>query len=179
MEDIVGEDVVFVLNIFLIFIGDIVLKVDCFEMVFGMYYFFLVEKMLLFEIIVIDDIVDWVIMMVVEYGKKQGKMVIVVKDGLGFYIICIFIFYFNEVFYFFEDGVLVKVIDEVMVQWGFLVGLLLFVDEVGIDVGVYISEIMIDVFGDWMEGLYMMVGFVEDDCKGCKNGCGFYEYDDK
>ena len=66
-----------------------------------------------------------------------------------------------------------------MVQWGFPVGPILLADEVGIDVGAHISEIMIDAFGDRMVGPDMMAGMVDDDRKGRKNGRGFYEYDEK
>jgi 3-hydroxyacyl-CoA dehydrogenase/enoyl-CoA hydratase/3-hydroxybutyryl-CoA epimerase len=144
-----------------------------------MHYFSPVEKMPLLEVIVTDDTADWATTTAVEYGKRQGKTVIVVKDGPGFYTTRILIPYLNEAFYLLGEGASVEAIDRAMVQWGFPVGPVLLADEVGIDVGAHISEIMIDAFGDRMEGPKMMAGLVEDDRNGRKNGRGFYEYDEK
>ena len=179
VEDVVGDDVVFASNTSSIPIGDIASKAERPEAVLGMHYFSPVEKMPLLEVIVTDDTADWATTTAVDYGKKQGKTVIVVKDGPGFYTTRILIPYFNEAFYLLEDGASVEAIDEAMVQWGFPVGPILLADEVGIDVGAHISQIMIDAFGDRMVGPAMMTGMVDDDRKGRKNGRGFYEYDEK
>ena len=179
VEGVVGDDVVFASNTSSIPIGDIAAKADRPEAVLGMHYFSPVERMPLLEIIVTDDTADWATTTAVEYGKRQGKTVIVVKDGPGFYTTRILIPYLNEAFFLLGDGALVEDIDQAMVQWGFPVGPVLLADEVGIDVGAHISQIMIDAFGDRMVGPDMMAGLVDDDRYGRKNGRGFYEYDDK
>jgi len=179
IEAVVDDDVVFASNTSSLPIGDIAAKAAHPEAVLGMHYFSPVEKMPLLEVIVTDDTADWATATAVEYGKRQGKTVIVVKDGPGFYTTRILIPYLNEAFYLLGEGASVEAIDRATVQWGFPVGPLLLADEVGIDVGAHISEIMIDAFGDRMEGPKMMAGLVEDDRKGRKNGRGFYEYDDK
>ena len=179
IEDVIGEDVVFASNTSSIPIGDIAAKADRPETILGMHYFSPVEKMPLLEVIVTDETADWATTTAVEYGKKQGKTVIVVKDGPGFYTTRILIPYFNEAFFVLEDGASIEAIDKAMVRWGFPVGPILLADEVGIDVGAHISEIMIDAFGDRMIGPDMMAGLVADDRKGRKNGRGFYEYDEK
>jgi 3-hydroxyacyl-CoA dehydrogenase/enoyl-CoA hydratase/3-hydroxybutyryl-CoA epimerase len=179
VEPLVGDDVVFASNTSSIPIGDIAAKADRPEAVLGMHYFSPVEKMPLLEIIVTEDTADWATTTAVEYGKRQGKTVIVVKDGPGFYTTRILIPYLNEAFFLLGDGASVEAIDKAMVQWGFPVGPILLADEVGIDVGAHISQIMIDAFGDRMVGPDMMAGLVADDRKGRKNGRGFYEYDEK
>ena len=179
VEDVVGDEVVFASNTSSIPIGDIAAKADRPEAVLGMHYFSPVEKMPLLEIIVTEETADWATTTAVEYGKRQGKTVIVVKDGPGFYTTRILIPYLNEAFFLLGDGASVESIDEAMVQWGFPVGPILLADEVGIDVGAHISQIMIDAFGDRMVGPDMMGGLVADDRKGRKNGRGFYEYDEK
>ena len=178
VENIVEDDVVFASNTSSLPISDIAAKASRPEAVLGMHYFSPVEKMPLLEVIVTDDTADWATTTAVNYGKRQGKTVIVVKDGPGFYTIRILIPYTNEAFFLLGDGVSVEAIDEAMVQWGFPVGPLLLADEVGLDVGAHISEIMIDAFGDRMAGPDMMSGLVADDRKGRKNRRGFYEYDE-
>ncbi|HEX7451564.1 MAG TPA: 3-hydroxyacyl-CoA dehydrogenase NAD-binding domain-containing protein, partial [Polyangiaceae bacterium] len=55
------------------------------EQVIGMHYFSPVHKMPLLEIVVGELTAPWVTATCVELGKQQGKTVIVVRDGAGFY----------------------------------------------------------------------------------------------
>lgn len=104
---------------------------------------------------------------------------IVVNDGTGFYTSRIVGPYTNEAAFLLEEGASVEAIDGAMVSWGFPVGPVLLMDEVGIDVGAKIAPIMIEAFGDRMRGPDMMGRLTEDDRKGRKNRRGFYEYDTK
>ena len=64
-----------------------------------------------------------------------------------------------------------------MVQWGFPVGPVTLIDEVGIDVAVKVGKIMVAAFGDRLtpaEGLDKMIA---DDRMGRKNERGFYRYE--
>ena len=178
VEEVVGNGVVFASNTSSLPIGDIAAKAKRPEAVLGMHYFSPVEKMPLLEIIVTEDTADWATVTAVEYGKKQGKTVIVVKDGPGFYTTRILVPYTGEALYLLADGASVEAIDGAMVRWGFPVGPLLLSDEVGLDVGAHISQIMVDAFGDRMAGPDMMPGLLDDDRKGRKNGRGFYTYDE-
>ena len=149
------------------------------EAVLGMHYFSPVEKMPLLEVVVTDQTADWATATAVEFGKRQGKTVIVVNDGAGFYTTRVLIPYMNEALHLLAEGASVEAIDGAMTNWGFPVGPILLSDEVGIDVGAHIAVIMVDAFGDRMAAPNMMKGLVDDDRKGRKNGRGFYAYDDK
>ena len=149
------------------------------ETVLGMHYFSPVEKMPLLEIIVTDQTADWATATAVAFGKRQGKTVIVVNDGAGFYTTRVLIPYMNEALHLLAEGASIEAIDGAMTSWGFPVGPILLSDEVGIDVGAHIAVIMIDAFGDRMAAPDVMKELVADDRKGRKNGRGFYEYDDK
>jgi 3-hydroxyacyl-CoA dehydrogenase / enoyl-CoA hydratase / 3-hydroxybutyryl-CoA epimerase len=147
------------------------------ETVIGMHYFSPVEKMPLLEVITTPSTADWVTATAVQLGKAQGKTVIVVNDGPGFYTTRVLGPYSNEAAFLLQEGASVEAIDGAMTSWGFPVGPLLLADEVGIDVGAHIAVILAEAFGDRMRGPAMMQGLIDDDRRGRKNGRGFYRYE--
>ena len=177
VEAVVGEDTIFASNTSSLPITAIAESSSRPETVVGMHYFSPVEKMPLLEVITTDATADWVTATAVELGKAQGKTVIVVNDGTGFYTTRVLGPYSNEAAFLLEEGVSVEAIDQAMTDWGFPVGPLLLADEVGIDVGAHIAVIMIDAFGDRMQGPSMMEGLIADGRKGRKNAKGFYRYE--
>ncbi len=148
------------------------------ENIIGMHYFSPVEKMPLLEIIVTDKTADWVTASAVAFGKRQGKTVIVVNDGTGFYTSRIIAPYMNEVGWLLEEGVRIQDIDAAMVDWGFPVGPVQLTDEVGIDVGAKVGKVMREAFGDRLAAPGGFEKLIDDDRKGRKNGRGFYVYED-
>ena len=149
------------------------------ETVIGMHYFSPVHKMPLLEIIVTDKTADWVTATCVALGKAQGKHVIVVKDGVGFYTSRVLAPMMNEAAYLVAEGVPIEKIDSAMLNWGFPVGPIKLTDEVGIDVGAKVGKIMLGAFGERMappEGMSKLIG---DERYGRKNGRGFYLYGGK
>jgi 3-hydroxyacyl-CoA dehydrogenase/enoyl-CoA hydratase/3-hydroxybutyryl-CoA epimerase len=148
------------------------------ENIIGMHYFSPVEKMPLLEIIVTDDTADWVTATAVAFGKRQGKTVIVVNDGTGFYTSRIIAPYMNEVGWLLDEGVRIDDIDAAMVEWGFPVGPVQLTDEVGIDVGAKVGTVMREAFGDRLAAPAGFERLVADERFGRKNGRGFYLYED-
>jgi 3-hydroxyacyl-CoA dehydrogenase/enoyl-CoA hydratase/3-hydroxybutyryl-CoA epimerase len=179
VEAVTQEATVFASNTSSLPISDIAANAARPEAVLGMHYFSPVEKMPLLEVIVTDDTADWATVTAVEFGRRQGKTVIVVKDGPGFYTTRILVPYMNEAFHLLEDGASIQSIDDAMTAWGFPVGPVLLSDEVGIDVGAHISRVMLDAFGERMAGPAMASNLADDDRMGRKNGRGFYRYDDE
>ncbi|HVR19619.1 MAG TPA: fatty acid oxidation complex subunit alpha FadJ [Polyangiaceae bacterium] len=149
------------------------------ERVIGMHYFSPVEKMPLLEVIVTDKTAPSVTATAVELGKRQGKTVIVVRDGPGFYTSRILGPYMNEASYLVAEGVPVDVIDRALENWGFPVGPLTLLDEVGIDVGEKVGKILHAAFGVRMAPPPGVERLVEDQRLGKKNGRGFYDYSTK
>jgi 3-hydroxyacyl-CoA dehydrogenase/enoyl-CoA hydratase/3-hydroxybutyryl-CoA epimerase len=149
------------------------------ETVIGMHYFSPVHKMPLLEVIRTDRTAPWAVATAVALGKKQGKHVIVVKDGVGFYTSRSLAPYMNEAAHLVAEGVAIEAIDRAMVDWGFPVGPLQLLDEVGIDVGAHVAEIVHAAFGDRMLPPSGMRKLLEDDRRGRKNARGFYRYDAK
>jgi 3-hydroxyacyl-CoA dehydrogenase/enoyl-CoA hydratase/3-hydroxybutyryl-CoA epimerase len=146
------------------------------ETVIGMHYFSPVEKMPLLEIIVTPKTADWVTATCVELGKKQGKTVIVVNDGVGFYTSRILGPMMNEAAFILGEGVKIEDIDSALVDWGFPVGPITLLDEVGIDVAAKVGPIMLAEFGDRLSAPAGFDKLIADDRKGRKNGKGFYLY---
>jgi 3-hydroxyacyl-CoA dehydrogenase/enoyl-CoA hydratase/3-hydroxybutyryl-CoA epimerase len=147
------------------------------ENIVGMHYFSPVEKMPLLEVIVTEQTADWVTATAVAFGKRQGKTVIVVNDGTGFYTSRIIAPYMNEVGWLLEEGIRIEAIDEAMVAWGFPVGPIQLTDEVGIDVGAKVGKVMATALGDRFVATDGFANLVADDRKGRKNGRGFYRYE--
>jgi len=148
------------------------------ERVIGMHYFSPVEKMPLLEIVVGTDTSDWVTASCVELGKQQGKTVIVVNDGPGFYTTRILAPYINEATRLIYEGVKIEKIDSALQKAGFPVGPIILLDEVGIDVASHIANTMHDSFGNRLAPLPEMQNVIDDDRKGRKNNRGFYTYNE-
>jgi 3-hydroxyacyl-CoA dehydrogenase/enoyl-CoA hydratase/3-hydroxybutyryl-CoA epimerase len=149
------------------------------ETVIGMHYFSPVNKMPLLEIITTKKTADWVTATCVEVGKRQGKTVIVVNDGVGFYTSRILAPYMNEAAHLLAEGGDIADIDKALVDFGFPVGPITLLDEVGIDVADKVGHIMQDAFGDRMQAPAHTTALVKDGRLGRKAKKGFYTYDGK
>jgi 3-hydroxyacyl-CoA dehydrogenase/enoyl-CoA hydratase/3-hydroxybutyryl-CoA epimerase len=149
------------------------------ERVVGMHYFSPVPKMPLLEVITTEHTAQWVTATAVELGKKQGKTVIVVRDGAGFYTSRILGPYLNEASFLLSEGVPIEAVDAALVRWGFPVGPVTLLDEIGIDVGLKVGKILHEAFGERMALPPGVERLVEDQRFGKKNGRGFYDYGSK
>ena len=144
--------------------------------VVGMHYFSPVHKMPLLEIIRGGQTSDAVVATCVALGKAQGKTVIVVNDGPGFYTSRILAPYINEAAHILSEGGDIRQVDEAMVDWGFPVGPFQLLDEVGIDVATKAAKTMVEAFGERMMPPDGMQKGVEQGRLGRKSGKGFYLY---
>src|SRR5256886_6433265 len=117
------------------------------DKVAGMHLFSPVNKTPLLEVIRGRSTGTEAVATVVALGKRIGKTVIVVNDGPGFYTSRILGPYINEAAYIFSDGAAVEDIDRALVDFGFPVGPMQLLDEVGIDVGAKAAHIMHEAFG--------------------------------
>lgn len=146
------------------------------ETVIGMHYFSPVHKMPLLEIITHPGTADWVTATCVEVGKKQGKTVIVVNDGVGFYTSRILAPYLNEAAFLLAEGADIAELDRSLTDFGFPVGPITLLDEVGIDVAAKVAKIMHDAYGDRMLAPNTTDALVADGRLGRKAKKGFYTY---
>ncbi|MFL5321456.1 MAG: fatty acid oxidation complex subunit alpha FadJ [Myxococcaceae bacterium] len=147
------------------------------ETVIGMHYFSPVNKMPLLEIITHKATAEWVTATAVEVGKRQGKTVIVVNDGPGFYTSRILAPYMNEAAYLLLEGADIQDLDKSLVEFGFPVGPITLLDEVGIDVAEKAGKILYEAFGERMAPPPAMSKLIDDGRLGRKAKKGFYKYE--
>lgn len=177
IEALGNEDTVFATNTSSIPITDIAAKAARPGNVLGMHYFSPVEKMPLLEIIRHEGTSDQAVATAVDFGRKQGKTVVVVKDGPGFYVNRILAPYMNAAMKCGMEGVPFDQIDKALVRFGFPVGPFKLLDEVGIDVGSKVQPILEEAFGLRMQGTGLQKSFVDSNRLGKKVKKGFYKYD--
>ncbi len=177
IEEHGGESTIFASNTSSLPIAEIARDAKHPERVIGMHYFSPVQKMPLLEIVVTDDTAPWVTATCVELGKRQGKTVIVVSDGSGFYTSRILAPYMNEAAFALAEGNAVQAIDQALIDFGFPVGPIALLDEVGIDVGQKVGKIMYEAFGERMAPPPGMGRLVDGGRLGRKNERGFYVYE--
>jgi 3-hydroxyacyl-CoA dehydrogenase/enoyl-CoA hydratase/3-hydroxybutyryl-CoA epimerase len=147
------------------------------ERVLGMHFFSPVDRMPLLEVIVTDRTAAWVTVTAVAFGRRMGKTVIVVKDRPGFWVNRILAPYLNEAGRLLEEGVPMEVLDAAMVRFGFPVGPITLLDEVGLDVAEKSSRVLHQAFGDRLAPMAGLRRMVEAGRLGRKSGRGFYRYD--
>jgi 3-hydroxyacyl-CoA dehydrogenase / enoyl-CoA hydratase / 3-hydroxybutyryl-CoA epimerase len=177
VEPLVPEDTVIASNTSTIPIADIARPLRRPERLLGMHFFSPVHKMPLLEVIATPTTARDAIVTAVAYGRKLGKTVIVVNDGPGFYTTRILSAYMNEAGRMLDEGVAIDALDRALVDFGFPVGPITLMDEVGLDVGGKVGAVMAQSFGARMvpgEGVRRVV---ESGRTGRKGRSGFYLYD--
>src|SRR5262249_37054745 len=179
VEAVAGENTIFASNTSSLPIGQIAEGAKRPQNVIGMHYFSPVNKMPLLEIIRQPQTADWVTATCVEVGKRQGKTVIVVNDGVGFYSSRILAPYMNEAAHLLAEGADIAELDRALVDFGFPVGPITLLDEVGIDVAAKVGKIMHQAFGERLAAPEVLAKIVEEGRLGRKSKKGFYTYDAK
>jgi 3-hydroxyacyl-CoA dehydrogenase/enoyl-CoA hydratase/3-hydroxybutyryl-CoA epimerase len=146
------------------------------ENVVGMHFFSPVHKMPLLEVIRHPGTSQEALATVVEAGRRMGKTVIVVGDGPGFFTSRVLTPFLNEAAWLLVDGASIDQVDRAMTRWGWPVGPFTLLDEVGLDVGRHVGDVMRSALGDRLEppaAFQLMIG---DGRLGRKAKRGFYLY---
>lgn len=179
VEEVTSDDTIFASNTSSLPISEIAKASSHPENVIGMHYFSPVQKMPLLEIITTEQTADWVTATAYEVGVKQGKTVIVVNDGPGFYTTRILAPFMNEALLLLEEGASIEFLDKAMKQFGYPVGPMALLDEVGFDVGAHVGETMKPMFDKrGARSSEKAQELVDEGYLGRKNKKGMYSYSD-
>ena len=179
-EERIAPDAVYATNTSALPIADIARDARHPERVLGMHYFSPVPKMPLLEIIAAEQTADWAVETARAVGIEQGKTVIVVNDGPGFYTSRILAPFVNEAMMLLSEGARIEDVDRALLDFGFPVGPVALLDEVGIDVGAHVADDLAELFtersGAPSDALPRMFAA---GWHGRKNRKGFYDYSGK
>ena len=179
VEDHAKKGVIFASNTSSLPIGKIAQGAAHPENVIGLHYFSPVDKMPLVEVIPHEGTSDEVIATTVKFARKQGKTPIVVKDKAGFYVNRILAPYMNEAARVLLSGEPIEHIDKALLNFGFPVGPIALLDEVGVDIGAKITPILVEELGERFSAPDVFEILLKDNRKGRKSGKGFYTYKGK
>ena len=179
VEEETTNDTIFASNTSSLPISEIAKASSHPENIIGMHYFSPVQKMPLLEIVTTEQTADWVTATAYEVGVKQGKTVIVVNDGPGFYTTRILAPFMNEALLLLEEGASIEFLDKAMKQFGYPVGPMALLDEVGFDVGAHVGETMKPMFDKrGAKSSEKAQELVDEGYLGRKNKKGMYSYSD-
>ncbi|HET9426391.1 MAG TPA: fatty acid oxidation complex subunit alpha FadJ [Gemmatimonadaceae bacterium] len=177
-EGMLDPDAVYASNTSTIPIARIAEAAEHPERVLGMHFFSPVHKMPLLEVVVTPKTTPEATVTAVAYGKELGKTVIVVNDGPGFYTTRILSAYMNEAGRLLDEGAAIEAVDKALVDFGFPVGPITLLDEVGIDIGGHVGRVLAEAFGARMAPSDSLRRVVEAGRTGRKGRSGFYKYNE-
>ncbi len=177
VEALVPAECVFASNTSALPIASIAEKALHPERVLGMHYFSPVPKMPLLELVVAEKTAPWAVATARAFAVKQGKTAIVVEDGPGFYTTRILSPFLNEAVLLLEEGARMEALDGALKDFGYPVGPVTLLDEVGIDVGAHVARELGPVYAHRGLGASdALPRLFEAGYQGRKNGRGFYVY---
>jgi 3-hydroxyacyl-CoA dehydrogenase/enoyl-CoA hydratase/3-hydroxybutyryl-CoA epimerase len=146
------------------------------ENVVGMHFFSPVEKMPLLEVIAAERSAPRAVVTAVAFGRRLGKTVIVVRDRPGFFVNRILVPYLNEAGRLVTEGVPIEAVDAAMTAWGFPVGPITLLDEIGLDVADHAGRTMRESLGPRLAPALDLGLLVRQGRLGRKAGRGFLRY---
>lgn len=174
LEERLAEDAIIATNTSSLAITDLVKETEHPERFVGMHFFNPVAKMPLVEVIAGEKTNAKTMATVVGLAKRLGKTPIKVKECAGFLVNRILLPYLNETAKMFEEGENVEHIDKVLKAFGMPMGPFTLADEVGLDIGQKVSDILYEAYGERMKPSPVLAQMTEKNWLGKKTGKGFY-----
>ncbi len=145
----------------------------------GMHFFSPVHKMPLLEIIKTKETSEEALATTIAVGRKMGKTIIVVNDGPGFFTSRVLGPFVNEALWCLSQGAGVEQIDRALTRWGWPVGPMALLDEVGLDIAHHAGQVMAEYAGERVQASPVFDTMIGAERFGRKAGKGFYDYSKK
>jgi 3-hydroxyacyl-CoA dehydrogenase/enoyl-CoA hydratase/3-hydroxybutyryl-CoA epimerase len=174
LEQVLRPDAVIASNTSALPIAEIAREARTPERIVGMHFFSPVHKMPLIEIIRPAGADADAVASAVATAIAMGKTAIVVGDGPGFYTTRVLSTMIGEAFTMLAEGESIETIDRAMTEFGWPVGPLQLVDEVGLEVAGHAGETVAKARG--ITAPTIVNALVAEGFKGKHKGGGFYLY---
>lgn len=144
--------------------------------VIGFHYFSPVTTQPMVEIIPHEGTCEHTIATAIHFAIQQGKVPLLVSDTRGFFINRILTPLLLEAIECLIDGESIEFIDRSLQEFGFKLGPLAIIDEMGLDVLVKSNPTLVEAFGERFVMPQAVNLLIRNERKGCKNKRGFYLY---
>jgi 3-hydroxyacyl-CoA dehydrogenase/enoyl-CoA hydratase/3-hydroxybutyryl-CoA epimerase len=145
----------------------------------GIHFFNPVSRMPLIEMVLSPHTTRETADRALAFAKALGKSPVICRSSPGFYVTRALFFYLNEACLLWEQGVPTDVMDRAMRDWGWPMGPMRLIDEVGVDVTDFIYGEMKHYFPQRFRSATVCNRMLAAGMKGRKNGAstGFYTYE--
>jgi len=146
----------------------------------GLHFFNPVGRMPLVEVVLGAQTTRDAAARALTLVRALGKTPVVVKSSPGFYVTRVLFFYLAEACRLWEQGVPTETIDAAMREWGWPMGPMRLIDEVGVDVTEFIFGELRHYFPDRPVEAKICARLLAAGWRGRKNGAsaGFYTYEE-
>ena len=144
--------------------------------VVGLHFFNPVGRMPLVELVLSPHTTRTTAERALAFVKALGKAAVICRSSPGFLVTRVLFFYLNEACRLWEEGVPTEVLDGAMRDWGWPMGPMRLIDEVGVDVTGLIFGEMKHYFPARFSETTVCQRLLGGGMKGRKNGTGFYQY---
>ena len=150
------------------------------ERTLGLHFFNPVARMPLVELVLGAATDRTTAVRALDFVGRLGKTPVVCRSAPGFLVTRVLFFYLNAACRLRETGVSAAAIDDAMRAWGWPMGPLRLIDEVGVDVTDFIFGEMAHYFPDRFTPSGLCRRLLDAGLRGRKNGAssGFYTYAD-
>ena len=178
LAQIVRPDCVLASNTSALPIEEITAKVTAPDRTIGIHFFNPVGRMPLVELVLSPHTSRSTAERVLAFVKGLGKSPVICRSAPGFLVTRVLFFYLNEACRLWEQGVSAEAIDTAMRDWGWPMGPMRLIDEVGVDVTDFIYGEMKHYYAGRFEGVSVCSRMLAAGLRGRKNGAstGFYTY---
>lgn len=147
VEEYIDDYSLFGINIILIFIMKLVQGLFWLVNYIGLYFFLFVEEVLLVEIVRGVEILDELVVCVFDFVRVIWKILIVVKDDWGFFVVWVQNIFILEGIIMLLEGYFLVLIENFGVQVGMFKGVLALVDYFGLNMVLCYENQVVEYYG--------------------------------